>query len=57
MDITNNKEELLNNWEDTLTDIIYSSGANLSLLNRDLKEFIEELLEAKEVADYWQFIG
>lgn len=57
MENTNRKEELLNNWPQELTDIIWSSGADLNILNRDLKVFIEELLEAKEDADYWQFIG
>lgn len=52
---TNRQEALLENWRSELTDIIYSTSADLSILNRDLKIFIEELLEAKQERDFWLY--
>lgn len=52
MEIANRKEELLNNWQEELSEILKSTDISK---NKELQiiYLIEELLDAKEDADYW----
>lgn len=52
MEIANRKEELLNNWQEELSEILKSTDISKNK-EQQIIYLIEELLDAKEDADYW----